>query len=120
MASLRFVDGRCVALGHAKTRVLAGYEASGRVVRQSKESPEEIVGNEGNAPGGGSEGAQLGLDAQQCAFESGTASDGVFLLHICPHCSGRIEFPDHGAGEAILCPHCGQRTVLRRDDTPPE
>ena len=44
-----------------------------------------------------------------------------FLLHICPHCSGRIEFPSHGVGDEIDCPHCGRRTVLREHkQTKPE
>lgn len=41
-----------------------------------------------------------------------------FLIHICPHCSGRIEFPAHGVGEEIDCPHCARRTVLREHKQP--
>lgn len=37
-----------------------------------------------------------------------------FLLHVCPHCAGHIEFPTHGIGEEIECPHCGRRTILQQ------
>lgn len=46
------------------------------------------------------------------------ASNEIFLLHICPNCSGRIEFPSHGLGEEIDCPHCTHRTVLREQKQP--
>jgi hypothetical protein len=32
----------------------------------------------------------------------------------CNNCSGHIEFPADGVGQAITCPHCGLETVLFR------
>jgi len=35
-----------------------------------------------------------------------------YVKCLCSHCSGRIEFPEHGAGQGIVCPHCGTETEL--------
>ena len=42
-----------------------------------------------------------------------------FLTCLCNSCSGKIEFPAHGVGEAVECPHCGLMTKLYKMYEPP-
>ena len=37
-----------------------------------------------------------------------------YLKSICESCGGRIEFPEEGVGQSVLCPHCQMTTVLRQ------
>jgi hypothetical protein len=109
MSNYKIIGADLMEYGPASAEQIHQWIAEGRVNAETKLQAE-----------GTAEWRPLAETPEFAETSSGTAPPAAagFLHTCCEHCSGPIEFPEHGLETEISCPHCGTPIRLRNGLSP--